>query len=234
MMDGGQPQSRKRARKPDPDATRENILAVAREEFAEKGLSGGRVDAIAARTHTTKRMIYYYFGSKEGLYLAVLEQAYGDIRAVEQTLDLAALPPRDAIRRMVEFTFDYEGSHPSFIRLVMIENIHHGKYLAQSERIRNLNVSVIETLRDILARGKQEGIFDPAVDPVDVHMMISAFCFFRVSNRHTFGALFQRDLDAPELRARHKRMIGDAIIRLLERPAEAAATSARSASRRRG
>jgi AcrR family transcriptional regulator len=203
-------------RKPDAEATRENILAVARAEFAQNGLSGARVDAIAARTHTTKRMIYYYFGSKEGLYRAVLEQAYGDIRAVEQSLDLAALPPREALRRLVEFTFDYDNDHPDFIRLVAIENIHHGKYLAQSERIRNLNMSVIETLAGILLRGEREGVFRAGTDPVDLHMMISAYCFFRVSNRHTFSQLFSLDLSEPALRARHRQMIADAVIRLVE------------------
>ncbi len=203
-------------RKLDPERTKQDILAVARQEFAEHGLSGARVDAIAARTRTTKRMIYYYFGSKEGLYLAVLERAYGDIRAVEQGLDLASLPPAEAIRSLVEFTFDYQEAHPDFIRLVSIENIHHGKHLAQSEVIRSLNVTVIEVLAAILERGRREGVFRAGLDAVDVHMMISAFCFFRVSNRHTFSTLFDRDLSSPELRARHKRMIGDAILCLLK------------------
>jgi AcrR family transcriptional regulator len=185
---------------------------VAREEFARHGLSGARVDAIAARTRTAKRMIYYYFGSKEGLYLAVLEQAYGDIRAIEQQLDLLSLTPPDAIRRMIEFTLDYQEAHPEFIRLVSIENIHHGKYVAQSEVIQNLNVTVIEMLADILARGQREGLFRAGIDPVDVHMMISAFCFYRVSNRHTFGRLFQRDLGAEDQKQRHKRMLGDAVL----------------------
>ncbi len=201
-----------RARKPDPVRTRQDILTVARQEFAENGLAGARVDAIAARTHTTKRMIYYYFGSKEGLYLAVLEQAYGDIRATEQTLDLASLPPADAIRRMVEFTFDYEDTHPDFVRLIAIENIHHGKYLAQSEEIRRLNVTVIDALAVILERGRREGVFRAGLSAVDVHLMISAFCFYRVSNRHTFGTLFGQDLGEPKVRGRHRRMIADAII----------------------
>lgn len=207
--------ARPRKRKPDPAATKENILTVARAEFAEHGLSGARVDAIAALTHTTKRMLYYYFGSKEGLYLAVLEQAYGDIRAIEQTLDLQALPAVAAIRRLVEFTFDYQDDHPDFIRLVCIENIHHGKYLATSEKIRSLNVPVIASLAAILARGQAEGVFRDNLDPVDVHMLISAFCFFRVSNRYTFGTLFARDLSAPELRGRHKQLIADAVVGLL-------------------
>ncbi len=203
------------ARKLDPERTRQDILEVAREEFAENGLSGARVDAIAARTRTTKRMIYYYFGSKEGLYLAVLERAYADIRAVEKGLELETLPPAEAIRRMIAFTFDYQEAHPDFIRLVSIENIHHGRFLAQSEAILALNATVIETLAAILDRGKQAGVFRADLTPEDVHMMISAFCFFRVSNRHTFGTLFQQDLASPKLREKHKAMIIEAILGLL-------------------
>jgi AcrR family transcriptional regulator len=203
------------ARKLDPERTRQDILEVAREEFAENGLSGARVDAIAARTRTTKRMIYYYFGSKEGLYLAVLERAYADIRAVEKGLRLETLPPIEAIRRMIAFTFDYQEAHPDFIRLVSVENIHHGRFLAQSKAIQALNASVIESLAAILDRGKEAGVFRADLTPEDVHMMISAFCFFRVSNRHTFGTLFKQDLTSPRLREKHKAMITEAILDLL-------------------
>ncbi|MEK0084621.1 TetR family transcriptional regulator [Geminicoccaceae bacterium SYSU G07066] len=205
-----------RSRKNDPERTKSDILAVATEEFAAHGLSGARVDEIALRTKTSKRMIYYYFGSKEGLYLAVLEKAYRDIRAIESSLHLEDMAPEAAIRRLVEFTFDYQDANPDFIRLVSIENIHNAEHVARSASIRSLNVSVIETIRAILQRGREQGVFRVEIDPIDLHMLISAFCFFRVSNRHTFGAIFGRDLSAPELRARHKRMIGDAIIRLLK------------------
>jgi AcrR family transcriptional regulator len=207
--------SSKGSRKPDAERTRRDILEVARAEFVEHGLAGARVDAIAARMRTTKRMIYYYFGSKEGLYLAVLEQAYADIRATEQTLHLSDLPPMEAIRRLVEFTFDYQESHPDFIRLVAIENIHHGRYLKQSEAIRGVNLAVIDTLRDILDRGRREGVFRSTVEPIDLHLLISACCFFRVANRHTFGALFDLDFSKSEVRDRHRRMIVDTVIRLL-------------------
>jgi len=222
------------ARKPDRERSRQDILAVARAEFAEHGLSGARVDAIAARTHTTKRMIYYYFGSKEGLYLAVLEQAYGDIRAMEQKLDLQSLAPVEAIRRIVESTFDYDEAHADFIRLVSIENIHHGKYLARSETIRSLNATVLEALTAILRRGRHLGVFRTDITATDLHLIIGAFCFFRVSNRDTFGTLFGCDLSEPRLRARHKRMIVAAVIRMLQRdPAKPAPVRSR-ALRRRG
>lgn len=199
-------------RKPDAEKTRQNILAVARQEFAEHGLSGARVDAIAARISTTKRMIYYYFGSKEGLYLAVLEQVYGGIRALEQTLDLDRLSPVEALRQMIDFTFDYHEANPDFVRLVSVENIHHGAHLKQSETLRNLNSTVIASLGTILERGRAAGQFRTDVDPVDLHMMISAPCYYRVSNRYTFGTLFARDLGAADVKARHKNIIADAII----------------------
>src|SRR5215469_2494857 len=113
----------------DADATRADILAVALEEFAAKGLAGSRVDEIAERTHTVKRMIYYYFGSKEGLYRAVLEHAYDHIRTIESDLDLESLPPLAALRRLVQVTFDYHNKHPEFVRLVMNENIHKGAHI---------------------------------------------------------------------------------------------------------
>jgi AcrR family transcriptional regulator len=212
-------------RRLDASRTRQDILAVARQEFAEKGLSGARVDAIAARMRTTKRMIYYYFGSKDGLYLAVLEQAYSDIRRVEQELDLDSLAPAEAIRRMIDFTFDYHDANPDFVRLVCIENIHHGEHLARSDALRNITMPVIDSLDAILRRGRANGEFRAAIDAIDLHMMISAFCFYRVSNRHTFGTLFRRDFATPALRRSHRQTIGDAILALLR--GDMAATSGR-------
>ena len=207
-------------RKHNAERTKNEILAAATREFAEHGLSGARVDAIAARTRTTKRMIYYYFGGKEKLYIAVLEKAYADIRAMEGALRLDQLHPKAAIRRLVEATFEYDEAHPDFIRLVILENIHRAKYLAASRAIRDLNITAIDTLAAILQRGRSLGVFREHVDPVDVHMLISAFCFFRVSNSATFGTLFGRDLSAPDLRMSHKQMIADAVIYLLERVRE--------------
>ncbi len=143
----------------DPERTRANILAVATEEFAAHGLSGARVDAIAERTRTSKRMIYYYFASKEGLYLAVLEQAYSEIRALEASLDLSALDPEAAIRALVETTFDYDDAHPDFVRLVGIENIHRAEHIARSQVIRDLNITVIGSITEVLRRGRESGCF---------------------------------------------------------------------------
>ena len=200
----------------DAERSKEDILKIATEEFAVNGLSGARVDQIAERTRTSKRMIYYYFGGKEGLYQAVLEKAYSDIRTLEAESNLDDLEPREALRRLIELTFDYDETHPHFISLVSVENIHRARHLSGMKTIKEMNASVIRTLTDILDRGRKQGEFRSDIDPVDVHLMISAFCFFRVSNRHTFGAIFEMDLSDPKLRKRHKRMIVDAIEQFVE------------------
>ena len=210
-------------RKNDPEGTKEDILVVATEEFATHGLAGGRVDAIAERTRTSKRMIYYYFGSKEGLYLSVLERAYRKIRTLEEDLKLASLAPEEALRTLISSTFDHDEANPDFVRLVSIENIHHAAHMLRSDAIGDLNVSVIETIAGILERGHAEGVFRRQADPIDVHMLISAFCFFRVSNRYTFGTIFRRDLSEPETMARHKGLIADAVIDFLKAEASPAA-----------
>jgi AcrR family transcriptional regulator len=210
--------------------SRDDILRVATQEFARSGLSGARVDAIAERTRTSKRMIYYYFGSKEALYLAVLEKAYADIRGFESAHAISELPPEAAMRYLIELTFDYDESHPDFIRLVSIENIHRAKHIKSSAAFRSLNNSVIEVLREILDRGRRQGVFRKTVDAVDVHMLISSFCFFRISNQYTFGVAFGRDLAAPETRARHKALIVEAVLRLLRSKPVAAAEERRSAA----
>lgn len=199
-------------RRNDPERTREDILDVATEEFSELGLSGARVDQIAEKTRTSKRMIYYYYGSKEGLYLAVLEKAYRKIRSLEADLQLAELPPEEALRRLISTTFDHDEQNPDFVRLVSIENIHHAMHMKRSGEIADLNISVIRTIQDIIDRGLQTGAFKRHADAIDVHMLISAFCFFRVSNRYTFGTIFKRDLSEPPLYARHKSMITEAVL----------------------
>lgn len=206
-------------RKNDPQKTKENILDVATVEFAEHGLSGGRVDSIAENTKTSKRMIYYYFGSKEGLYLAVLEKAYRQIRSLEADLALADLSPIEALRTIISSTFDHDEKNPDFVRLVSIENIHYAMHMKQSSAIAELNISIINTLDEILRRGRDEGIFKRDVDPIDLHMLISAFCFFRVSNRHTFGTIYNRNLSSPEYYQKHKTMISDSVISYLTSPA---------------
>lgn len=194
-----------------------DILEVAMREFADKGLAGARIDVIAEAMRTSKRMIYYYFGSKEGLYIAVLEEAYRRMRAIEADLHLEDLPPEDALRRLVGFTVDYQMAHPEFIRLVMTENIHRGEYLRQSKEIQQLNVPAIQGLRSVYERGVAAGIFRSGVDPVDLHMSISALSVFNIANRHTFSLIFQRDFDAaPALIARRDSII-EMIVRFVRR-----------------
>ncbi|CAH1651919.1 MULTISPECIES: TetR/AcrR family transcriptional regulator [unclassified Chelatococcus] len=199
----------------DPEGVRQGILAVAREEFVEYGLSGARVDEIAAKTVTSKRMIYYYFGDKEGLYQAVLEEAYDRIRRFERSLDLAALPPLEAIATLAGFTFDYHADNPDFVRLVMVENIHHARHLKNSSKICDLNMSAIEMIREIYNRGLASGIFREGLDPIDIHLTISALSFYNVSNRATIQEVFGHDMADPAARARRRNSAVDTVLRML-------------------
>ncbi|MEO3751150.1 TetR/AcrR family transcriptional regulator [Streptomyces sp. B6B3] len=201
-----------RARIRDADRTRAEILDVATGEFARAGFAGARVDEIAALTRTTKRMIYYYFGSKKKLFTAVLERMYTTIREAEQALDVDHLDPVAAIRRLAELTFDHHESHPEFIRLVSIENIREAEHILASAELGRLSSPAIDVLDRILASGRAAGVFRDDVDAVDVHVLISSFCFFRVANRHTFGALFHRDLVAGDRREHYRAMVGDMIV----------------------
>jgi AcrR family transcriptional regulator len=197
----------------DPEGTRRNIIEVATREFASKGLSGARVDEIAARTKTSKRMIYYYFGGKETLYIAVLEAAYRNIRSIEETLDLEHQSPEAALRTLVAFTFDYQNAHPEFLRLVMNENILEGRYLSRSKVIRRLNTTVIDALKALLLRGEREAVFRRGIDPIELHMSISALCVFNIANRATFSMIFKRDMASPKALALRRTQVVDIILR---------------------
>ena len=202
-------------RRRDAERTKAEILEVAQREFARKGYAGARVDEIAELMRTTKRMIYYYFSSKEQLFIAVLEKAYSEARAVEQNVDVTHLAPVDAIRTLAELTFDHHDAHRDFIKLVAIENIHQAEHIRKSSVLANLGTPVLDLIERILAAGKASGDFVTEADAVDVHIMISSFCFFRVSNAHTFGALFGRDMTAPENRARLRTMVGEMVVAYL-------------------
>jgi AcrR family transcriptional regulator len=196
----------------DAERTKADILAVATREFADQGYAGARINEIADKTSTTKRMIYYYFGGKEQLYVAVLEQAYSRIRSLEQQLDVEHLDPVEAIRELAALTFDHHESHPDFIRLVSIENIHHGEHISRSAVLSGLANPALDVLDAILQRGWAAGLFREDVDALDVHQVISAFCVFRTANRHTFGAIFGRDLLDPAQRDHQRRMLGDLVV----------------------
>ncbi|WP_417725839.1 TetR family transcriptional regulator [Roseovarius sp.] len=185
---------RKTSWKKDPEAVRQDILTIATQEFAAHGLSGANINEIARQTSTSKRMIYYYFGDKEGLYCSVLEGVYATLRAREDELDVAGLEPVAALRRLIEATFEAHVRAPHFIRLVMIENIHNAEYLRKSEIVPKLNRSIIEKLEDVCARGKAAGLFREGVDALELHWLTSSFSFYNVSNRATFSASFGETL----------------------------------------
>ena len=201
----------------DPEGTMAGILAVASQEFSEKGLSGARIDEIAAVTKTSKRMIYYYFGSKEGLYIRVLEESYRKVRKIESDLHLEDLPPEDALRRLVGFTFDHHHGNEPYIRLVMSENMQRGQYLAQSKIIQNLNVPAIDAIRKLYERGVKDGVFRAQLDPVDIHKSISALTFFNVSNQHTFGLIFKKDTQTAKALTARRDSIIEMVVRFVRK-----------------
>ena len=200
-----------------PEANRARILEAGIDEFAARGFKGASMDAIAARTHTTRALINYYFGSKEKLYLAVLEQVYAEIREAEGKLDLDPLAPVDAVRRIVEFTYNYYLEHEGFVRLVVAENQARGRHLRKSPAMRTLNRPIIDRLARVIARRQAEGLFRQDVDPVEIHKSIAALGMFNVTNKHTFAAIFQRDMGEKGDVPRRRKMVADMILSYLDR-----------------
>jgi len=195
-----------------PEANRARILAAAIAEFASRGFKGASMDAIAARTQTTRALINYYFGSKERLYLAVLERVYAEIREAENELELAHLAPADAIRRIVEFTYDYYVGHEYFVRLVVAENQAKGRHMKRFPSLRTVYRPIVDMLGAVIARGQAEGVFRCDVDPIDIHMAIAALGMFNVTNQYTFGTLFQRAMGAKGDVPSRRRMVADMIL----------------------
>ena len=185
--------------------TRDAILAAAQHEFAAKGLSGARVNAISSRARANKRLIYYYFGSKDGLYLAVLERVYEGLRGAERKLNLDHLEPETAIRRLIEFNFEYCRKHPELISLINNENLHQAKHLRKSSKVRELHSPFVRMIDEILKRGVTKGVFRPGLDPVDVYITIASIGYFYLSNNWTLSAIFARDLSARAAIERRKK-----------------------------
>lgn len=181
----------------DADATKQRILAAALAEFADKGLAGARIDVIAEVARSNKRMIYYYFDSKERLYVAVLEEAYVDMRRKESALALDALSPPQAIRALVEFKFDYYESHPWMVGLLSGENMLGARFLRQSTRLRELHVSLVETIAQLLKAGAKNGEFRRGVDALELYVSIASLSYFYFSNRATLSTAFGQALDTP-------------------------------------
>jgi AcrR family transcriptional regulator len=191
------------------------ILDAAIDEFAQRGYEGARIDAIAKNTNTTRAMVYYYFSSKEQLYAAVLETVYQGIRESEKTLDLEHIEAEEAIRRLVAFTFDYYQDNPNFVKIVVAENQAGGRAIRKMARMQRINRSIIQVLGDVLQRGARRGTLRRGLDAVDVHMLIASLGWFQIANRYSFGVLFNRDFAAPAIKARHKALIVDAIMRFV-------------------
>ena len=199
-------------RQRDADRSRLTLLAAARDEFAEHGLGGARVDRIAERAGLDKRLIYHYFEGKDSLFLAVLEDTYRNIRLAEQRLHLVDLPPAEAVRRLTEFTWNYYLEHPEFLTLLNSENLHRGRHLEQSKRARELNSPLIQTLADILERGRAEGVFRGGIDPMQLYISIAALSYFYLGNNHTLSAIFGRNLMSPKAKSERLSHMCDVIL----------------------
>ncbi len=213
---GNSGENRRNGASRDPEGTKASILAAATREFMEKGFGGARIDAIAAHAQINKRMLYHYFGGKEALYLAVLENSYAAIRSAEAKLDLAHRDPEEALRELVRFTFHYFLDHPEFLSLLGTENLMQAKFLKRSERIVAVNSPLIEELRDVLARGGETGAFRKDADALDVYLTMAALGFFYLSNRWTLSTVFRRDLLAPAEVARWGEHICDVVLSWLQ------------------
>ena len=201
----------------DPERTRGAILAAATQEFTANGLTGARVDAIAQRARVNKRMIYHYFGDKDGLYLAVLEATYGSIRAAELDLHLTDRDPVDGMRELVLFTWRYFLAHPEFLSLLGTENLHKAAYLKRSKRIRELHSPLVGMISSLLERGAKARVFRAGIDPVELYVTIAALGFFYLSNRHTLSTIFGRDLAAPKSLGAREAHIVDVVLNYLKR-----------------
>nr|WP_303694925.1 TetR/AcrR family transcriptional regulator [Brevundimonas subvibrioides] len=201
-----------RSRVNDPDATKANILQVATIEFAELGFDGARIDAIAERTKTSKRMIYYYFQSKKGLYSAVLVEYYRRLRSAESLLELEHIEPLEAILRLTHFTFDYHMINADVVRLVMVENIAKGRHIEELPSLEPVNSVLIKSLKKICTRGQKSGVMRK-LDPLQLYMTIAALTFFNVSNRYTFSKIFGIDMVSPKSSDLRKKEITEAVLR---------------------
>ena len=184
-----------------PERNQGRILQAATDEFARHGLGGARVDRIAARAGANKRMLYYYFGNKEDLFLSVLEAEYARIRSAEQKLRLGDLDPEDAIRRLVEFTWRYYLAHPEFLTLLNSENLHRARHLKRSRNVPAMHSPFVAMIQEVLERGARAGKFRNGIDPVQLYISIAGLGYFYLSNRYTLSTIFERDLLAPRQKA---------------------------------
>ncbi len=209
--------SREKIRNRDADATRARILAAAKKEFAKNGLGGARVDEIADRANANKRMIYHYFGSKEELFRSVLEAAYIDIRTAEQKMDLEHLPAREALEKLVRFTWCYYLKNPEFITLVNNENMHQARHLKKSEALTSLSRNLVSMVEKILQRGIKEGSFRSGIDATQLNITIAAIGYYYLTNRYTGAILFERNFMTKEALEERLNFNIDTILRLVSK-----------------
>ncbi len=193
-------------------ATRQRILDAALAEFAEKGLAGSRVDEIADRAGANKRMLYAHFGSKEELWMVVLERAYAAKRAEEREVEVQHLPPAEAMARLVAFNLRYTARHPEFVALLNQENLHQAAYLRRSEDVPALYSPIVDALRGVLARGVAAGVFRQGVDPMQLYISILALGHFYVANRHTLSTIFGAPLDTETAIAAREAHITEVVL----------------------
>ena len=186
----------KPARVNNPQRTIAEIIKVASQEFASKGYAGVRIEQLAEMTLTSKRMIYYYFGGKDGLYQKVLENAYRKIRSLESNLVIHCVRPEDALKQLVEYSYDLLQANEEYVQIVMNENLQKGQFVSQNAVIKEMSVPLVNVIEDIYRRGIRLGVFRFGLSPVEIHAFIQAMCFFNVSNQHTFGAIFNDKLSS--------------------------------------
>ncbi|MES1265989.1 MAG: TetR/AcrR family transcriptional regulator [Variovorax sp.] len=201
----------------DADRTQQLILRAAMDEFSHAGLGGARVDSIAERAGINKRLIYYYFGNKDGLFLAALETTYADIREAERALRLESLEPPEAVRRLVAFTWHHYLKHPEFLTLLNSENLHRAQHLKQSKRVREMNSPLIQMLGDVLERGRRDGVFRGGVDALHLYISIAGLAYFYLSNNPTLSTIFGRDLMTPKALAERLSHITEVVMGYLLR-----------------
>lgn len=214
-------------------ASRAKILAAARHEFVTNGLNGARVDQIAETSGVNKNLIYHYFGSKDDLYLEVLEEIYAGLRADQKDDELRTVTPVEAMRRLVENTFDHFVATPDLIRLMSIENIHYAAHLKRSSRVKPLYGGLLDALEDILKRGQASGDFRPRVDAVDLYLSISGLAYFFLSNQHTLSWLLDRDFVSPRRMAARRRHVVDMVLSYLtSRPSDSDKQTGKGEKRR--
>lgn len=203
--------------KRDPEGTRRRILMAAAEEFANGGLFGARVDQIARRAETNERMLYYYFGSKEQLFTAVLEHAFSALTEAERVLELDGVAPVEAVTRLAHFVWDYYRDHPELLRLINNENLHEARYLHKSTRIREMISPIVAMLGNVLTRGQKAGLFRNDVDPLRLYVTLSGLGYYIVSNRFTLAATLGRDFSAEDESAEMVRMNTEVLLAYLLR-----------------